>query len=259
MTTAAIPTDLSNTTTHPTASVQWSAFGSLLLRDVLVVWKTKWAFLLRTIMQPLLFVFVFGYVFPKIGQGIGGSAGAAQFSTLLGPGLIAVAIIFQGIQSVALPMVQEFGYTREIEDRVMAPVPVWAVGAEKIASGACQSLFAAFVLITLVPLCCLLAGALGLTVGTRVEPRQVPLIFSVLVLPMTMLGAAYYPWTKLGAIPWLKVAVLINPLVYMCEGMRMGMTNIPHMNGFAIYGAIIGFTVALTWIGIDGFRKRVLS
>ncbi len=280
MTTAAISTDLSDTTTHPTASVQWSAFGSLLLRDALVVWKTRWAFLLRTIMQPLLFVFVFGYVFPKIGQGIGGTAGAAQFSTLLGPGLIAVAIIFQGIQSVALPMVQEFGYTREIEDRVMAPVPVWAVGAEKIVSGALQSLFAAFVvlpfvylvpstpvhfsfnwpvLITIVPLSCLLAGALGLTVGTRVEPRQVPLIFSVLVLPMTMLGAAYYPWTKLGSIPSLKVAVLINPLVYMCEGMRMGMTNIPHMNGWAIYGAIIGFTVALTWIGIDGFRKRVLS
>ena len=34
--------------------------------------------------------------------------------------------IFQGIQSVSLPMVQEFGYTREIEDRVLAPMPVWA-------------------------------------------------------------------------------------------------------------------------------------
>lgn len=281
MTRAAIDTDLSTTTLRPSASVQWSAFGSLLIRDVVVLWKTKWAFLLRTIMQPLLFVFVFGYVFPKIGQGIGGSgAGAAQFSTLLGPGLIAVAIIFQGIQSVALPMVQEFGYTQEIEDRVMAPVPVWAVGAEKIVSGACQSVFAAIVvlpfvylvpatpvhfsfnwpvIITIVPLSCLLAGALGLTVGTRVEPRQVPLIFSVLVLPMTMLGAAYYPWTKLGTIPWLKWAVLVNPLVYMCEGMRMGLTTIPHMNALAIYGAILGFTVVLTWVGIDGFRKRVLT
>ena len=281
MTSVAIDADLSTTTLRPRASVQWSAFGSLLIRDVVVLWKTKWAFLLRTIMQPLLFVFVFGYVFPKIGQGIGGSgASAAQFSTLLGPGLIAVAIIFQGIQSVALPMVQEFGYTREIEDRVMAPVPVWAVGAEKIVSGACQSVFAAIavlplvylvpatpvhfsfswpVIITLVPLSCLLAGALGLTVGTRVEPRQVPLIFSVLVLPMTMLGAAYYPWTKLGAIPWLKWAVLVNPLVYMCEGMRMGLTTIPHMNALAIYGAILGFTVVLAWVGIDGFRKRVLT
>ena len=41
-----------------------------------------------------------------------------------------------GVQAVALPLVQDFGYTREIEDRVLAPMPVWAVAAEKVASGA---------------------------------------------------------------------------------------------------------------------------
>ena len=84
-------------------------------------------FTMRTILQPLLLVFVFTYVFPKIGQGVGGSsASEADFSTLLVAGVIATSIIFQGIQAVALPLVQEFGYTREIEDRVMAPLPVWA-------------------------------------------------------------------------------------------------------------------------------------
>ena len=48
------------------------------------------------------------------------------------PGVIAIACIFQGIQAVALPLVQEFGYTREIEDRVMAPLPVWAVAGGKL-------------------------------------------------------------------------------------------------------------------------------
>ena len=43
-------------------------------------------------------------------------------------------MIFQGVQAVALPLVQDFGYTREIEDRVLAPMPVWAVAAEKVAS-----------------------------------------------------------------------------------------------------------------------------
>ena len=101
-------------------------------------------FLPRTVMQPLLLVFVFTYVFPKIGQGVGGAPGpSATFSTLLVAGVIAIAIIFQGIQAVALPLVQEFGYTREIEDRVLAPLPVWAVAVEKIVAGALQCLIAA--------------------------------------------------------------------------------------------------------------------
>ncbi len=190
-------------------------------------------FLLRTIMQPLLTTFVFAYVFPKIGQGIGGSQQSAdQFSTLLAPGLISFALIFQGIQAVALPLVSEFGYTREIEDRVIAPLPVWGVAMEKIVSGAIQAAIAAaitlpivllvpstpvtlhvhpLVLITVLPLSCLLAGSLGLTVGTRVEPRQVSLMFSILVMPMSMLGAVYYPWSALGPVPWLKWLALGQP------------------------------------------------
>ena len=53
-----------------------SAFAALLLRDLRVLIKNLKEFLPRTVIQPLLLVFVFLYVFPKIGQGIGGSAGA---------------------------------------------------------------------------------------------------------------------------------------------------------------------------------------
>ena len=108
-----------------------TAFGALLLRDLAVLRKNFVEFILRTVMQPLLFVFVFTYVFPQIGQGVGGQSGQAEFSSILVPGVIAIACIFQGIQAVALPLVQEFGFTREIEDRVMAPLPVWAVAARQ--------------------------------------------------------------------------------------------------------------------------------
>ena len=105
-------------------AVDSSAFGALLLRDLTVLRKNLKEFIPRTVLQPLLLVFVFTYVFPKIGQGVGGSgAGAATFSSVLVAGVVATAILFQGIQAVALPLVQEFGYTREIEDRVLAPLP----------------------------------------------------------------------------------------------------------------------------------------
>ncbi len=258
-----------------------NAFGALLLRDLAVLRKEWKMFLGRTVMQPLLLIFVFTYVFPKIGEAIGGSRGAAGFSTLLVGGVIASAMIFQGVQAVALPLVQDFGYTREIEDRVLAPMPVWAVAAEKIASGAIQAVIASLVvfplalfipattvhlrvhwllLLTLLPLAAAMSAALGLTIGTRVEPRQVPLIFSLLVIPMTFLGAVYYPWKNLTPLPWLKWGVLINPLIYISEGMRMALTKgVPHMPAVAVYAALVGFTALFTKLGIDGFKKRVLS
>ena len=42
--------------------------------------------------------------------------------------------------------------------------------------------------------------------------------------------------------------------------MRMSLTNgVPHMPVVAIYVALIGFTVVFLKLGIDGFKKRVLS
>src|SRR4029453_30780 len=91
-----------------------SAFKALLYRDLYVLSRNLREFIPRTVLQPLLLVFVFTYVFPKIGQGVGGASGSEQFSTMLIAGVLASVVMFQGVQAVALPMVQEFGYTREI-------------------------------------------------------------------------------------------------------------------------------------------------
>ncbi len=265
-----------------TRAATLTAFRAMLLRDLKVLRKTLGTFAIRTVMQPLMLVFVFTYVFPKIGEGIGGSARAqAAFSTLLLAGVVATSMVFQGVQAVALPLVQEFGVTREIDDRVMAPLPVWAVAVEKIVSGAIQGLLAALVvfplalfipatpvhltvrwgyLLTIAPIASWVGASLGLVMGTKVDPRQVPLLFSIVILPMTFLGAIYYPWSTLSPITWLKWFVLINPLVYMSEGFRVALTSgVPHMPVPAIYGALVGFASLLTWVGITGFRKRVLS
>ena len=115
------------------------AFGALLLRDVTVLRKNIVEFVVRPIMQPLLFVFVFTYVFPKIGPGRRRHGrGRDDFSSLLVPGVVAIACMFQGDPGGRAAARQEFGFTREIEDRVMAPLPVWARGGEKIMAGAVQ-------------------------------------------------------------------------------------------------------------------------
>jgi ABC-2 type transport system permease protein len=203
-----------------------AAFKALLLRDLTVLRKNLGQFIPRTILQPFLLVFVFTYVFPTIGTGVGsggGASGESSFATILVAGVVGLSIMFQGIQAVALPMVQEFGYTKEIEDRVLAPLPVSLVALEKVAFGAVQGLIAAlivfpiaavvhapqitidlrvswWILVTMIPLACVCCSALGLSFGTFFQPRTVPLLFGIVVLPLTFLGGTYYSWTKLAPV-----------------------------------------------------------
>lgn len=254
------------------------AFRGLLERDLRVVVQEPGPFVLRTLSQPLLLVFVFTYVFPTIGQGFAVAAGGS-FTDVLVPGVLAITVLTRGIQTVALPLVQEFGYTGEIEDRVMAPLPMWAVGVAKILSGAVQALIGALVVAPLAillpaePIAIaiswpalivvaifgpLLASALGLVLGTFVEPRQVPLMFSVVILPITFLGATYYPWAALAPIRWLQVASLLNPLVYISEGFRVALTpQLPSMPAPVVAAALVLCTAVLGALGVLGFQRRV--
>ncbi len=42
--------------------------------------------------------------------------------------------------------------------------------------------------------------------------------------------------------------------------MRLSLTNgVPHMQAWAVYVALVGFTAVFSKLGIDGFERRVLS
>ena len=267
-----------------------TALRALMLRDLVVLRKNFWEFVIRTLVQPFLLCFVFLYVFPKIGQGIGGggsAAGESDFATVLVPGVVGISIMFQGVQSVALQMAQEFGYTREIEDRVQAPCPIWLVALAKVLSGAIQGLISAaivlpiasvvhaagvqahidlhwWVIVTLIPIACVAMTSLGLLLGTAFEPRNIGLMFGFVVLPITFLGGTYYQWTrlapvKLGPWHWLQTIVLVNPLIYVNEGMRAAFTGASHMHLYVVYPVLVGFVALFLSLGLRNFRRRVLS
>jgi ABC-2 type transport system permease protein len=271
-----------------TAGASRTALYALFLRDVTVLRKHAVEFVLRTVIQPFLLCFVFLYVFPMIGQSVGGAGrGASSFASVLVPGVVGISVMFQGVQAVALQLSQEFGFTREIEDRVQAPCPVWLVAMAKILSGVVQGVIAAvivfpiaavvhasgvhadfdvhwWVIVTLLPLVCLVFSALGLLLGCVFEPRNIGLMFGFIVLPITFLGGTYYQWTRLGAVRiggfhWLQVLVCVNPLMYVNEGLRGALTNIGHMQLYVVYPVLLGFGALFLAIGIRAFRRRVLS
>ncbi len=86
------------------------------------------------------------------------------------------------------------------------------------------------------------------------------MLFAVILLPATMLGCVYYPWAALNQIRWLQLLILINPMVYMSEGLRAVLTPVlPHMPMWAVLLALVGGTVVFGYLGTRTFTKRVLN
>jgi ABC-2 type transport system permease protein len=260
--------------------IELRSFQGLLSRDLAVLARNLDQFLLRTLVQPGLFMFVFAYLFPRIGEAVAGHGGH-DFSTVLVPGLVASTAVFTGVATVSLPLSIDLGATREIEDRMMAPLPVWAVGAEKMLFGAAQSLIAGSLVLPMglllsasqvsisigsVPLliavgilACLTSGALGLLVGALVRPDKMGLVFAALVVPLTFLGCVYYPWSALHVLPALQIGVLFNPLVYMSEGLRAALsTGVPHMPAWAFLGGGCAFLAVMWTVSLRLFARRVV-
>lgn len=285
-----IATDTMTRPLRSATSAGWIAFNALLLRDLTVLRKNLGVFIARTLVQPFLLVFVFLFVFPQIGQGIGGGGGPggeSSFATVLVAGVVALSTMFQGIQAVALPLANEFGYTKEIEDRVLAPLPVSLVAVGKVVAGAIQGLIAALivfpiaavihaqgvrpnltvhwaVLVSMIFLSCIMTSSLGLVLGTRISPRNIGIMFGFIVLPITFLGGTYYPWTtlsaiKIGGFPWLQALVCVNPLIYVTEGFRAALTGATHMPLYVIFPVLVVLCIGLMWAGIRGFYRRVLN
>jgi ABC-2 type transport system permease protein len=53
--------------------------------------------------------------------------------------------------------------------------------------------------------------------------------------------------------------VLINPIVYMSEGLRAALTPGMHMNPWLIIAMLTCSLAVLTWFGVRGFLRRVID
>ncbi|MGZ4433845.1 MAG: ABC transporter permease [Trebonia sp.] len=271
---------------HPTLL---KTFGAMMAREFRVLGRNAPSTFIRAVMQPLLFAFVFAYVLPKIGSGFssagaGAAASGLTFSTILVPGLMGSMFLMQGMFGTTMPLVMEFSWQRTIEDRALAPVPIRVLAIQKITAGAIQAFIGAaivfpvvywvhapgqgphidvtnwFLLAVVMVFSSTLTASMGLWLGTVVDPRKMQMVFAVVLLPLTMLGCVYYPWSALHVIRWLQILVLINPMVYMTEGLRAALTpSIGHMAVWAILLALVGGTAVFGYLGVRTFRNRVVG
>jgi ABC-2 type transport system permease protein len=253
-----------------------TAFLALLRRDLIVSGRNAVALLVATLTQPVLVVLVFGNILPRL------HLVADEFRTVMVPGLMSITMLMAGVQGVLMPLATDLSGSREVDERLLAPISVLGVAFEKVVSGAIHAAGAGMValpammllmhrvtgvdvhprwelLLPLVVLSGLLSAAFGLTLGTQVQPRYSGLLFAVVLGPLMLFGCAYYPWVGLRVLGAFQYVFLANPLVFMSEAMRMAVTpDVPHMPEPLLLGGLLAFTVLFTLLGARSFERKTI-
>jgi ABC-2 type transport system permease protein len=252
-------------------------FLAIGLRDLVVVRRELPSVLMQTAMQPLFLAFVLGRVLPELGLA------RPRFAEVLLPGIVGLTLVLTALQAVALPLVLEFGYTKEIEDRLLAPLPVTLVGVEKIVIAALRGLVGGLVIYPIARLiigwdevsvssdhvlgfalfcvlASLLGSSLGLLLGTLVPPKHISVMFAIIFTPVVFTGCIQYPWAALEPLEWFKIVTLFNPLTYASEGLRSSLVpHVPHMQSWVAAVGACGWIAAFVVLGLRGFRRRAVD
>jgi ABC-2 type transport system permease protein len=256
-------------------SSQARAFLAVLHRDVYVTGRELPAFLAQVVLQPLFLLFVFGKVLGSLGYTRHG------YANLLFPGLVALTAVITGMQTLAFPLVAEFGWTREIEDRLLAPMSTALVAAEKVVFAVLRALVASLLMIPVgivvlgsipwrwsgLPLFAagLVLGALvgsgfGLLLGTLVQPQRINLLFSLVFTPLLFTGCSQYPWPSLARLRWFQVVTAANPMTYVSESLRAALVpQVPHIEPWICLVVLVGAIAFLLGVGVRGFYRRAID
>src|SRR6516164_1968140 len=133
--------------------MNWKTFTAMLSRDAHVARRNAVTMFLQILLQPLLFVFIFGQVMVRSGMM------PSVYKSMLLPGIMALL-------------------TKEIEDRLLAPIDTKWLAVEKVVFGMVQSLIAGSVVL---PAAWLLMGRnIGLSFDRPVEFAVIMLLVAVL-------------------------------------------------------------------------------
>ncbi len=251
------------------------AFFGILSRDVVVTGKELPAFLAQVLLQPLFLLFVFGKVLADLGFT------QNDYAMVLLPGIISLTAFLTALQSTSFPLAIDFGWTKEIEDRLLAPLPTYLVAVEKIVYATLRALAAAVLMFPLAYLVLgdlslswsdapmiavflilgsLVGSAVGLTLGTFIEPQRMQLMFALILTPLLFTGSVQFPWPSLDHLRWFQVISALNPMTYLSEGLRgETLPETPHIAQWICVLALLGFLVLFTSTGAIGFRRRALD
>ena len=116
-----------------------TALLALLRRDLQVASRNALLLITSGLTQPVLVVLVFGNVLPRL------HLVADEFRTVMVPGLMSITMLMAGVQGVLMPLTIDLSGSREVDERLLAPISVLGVAFEKVVAGAIHAAVAGLI------------------------------------------------------------------------------------------------------------------
>ncbi|MBI5817241.1 MAG: ABC transporter permease [Candidatus Yonathbacteria bacterium] len=232
----------------------------LWLRQLKRQWRSR-ARMIGSLGQPLLFLLALGFGFGPIYA----KAGGGSYIEFIGPGVVAMGIIFTSIFSgIEVIWDRQFGFLKEtlvapvsrthiMIGRTLGGATVATIQGTLVLVIACIAGFK-IVSFSLLPfailfmiLTALVFTAFGTVIAINLSDMQAfPIIMNFVVMPLFFLSGALFP---LNGFPHsIVIASRFNPLVYGVDGLRGALTG---ASNFSLGIDIIALAlIALAFIGI---------
>ncbi|MFH0972038.1 MAG: ABC transporter permease [Candidatus Micrarchaeota archaeon] len=224
--------------------------------------------ILTSIIQPLLWLFLFGAGFSSIanvGNGV-------SYQSYLFPGIIGITVLFTSIFfGVSIIWDRQFGFLKEI---LVAPLSRISIFFGKALGGTTTSmiqgtliLLMGFVLnldltpahiIAILPVMFLLSltiVSIGLIIGSLMDSFEgFNLIMTFINMPMFFLSGALFPVKDLPA--FLKPVSIMNPMTYAVDAFRGIVLGLNTNDLLLDVGILLCFCILFLGIGAYIFSRR---
>jgi ABC-2 type transport system permease protein len=227
----------------------------------------------QTLVPPAITMTLYFLIFGNlIGSRIG-SMGGFTYMDFIVPGLVMMSIIQNSYGNISSSF---FGakFGRHVEELLVAPMPPWVILSGYVAGAVLRGLMVGAIVLLIAmfftqvriphPLITLSTVLLGATIFSLAgfvnavyakKFDDIAIVPTFILTPLTYLGGVFYSVDLLPEF-WAN-ASHANPILYMVNAFRYGLLGVSDVPLGLSYAVMIGFVVALSWLGLVLLKRGV--